>query len=231
MRLYTGAYISASATDPTNVPTTTLRPGLVMGIVTATGQWTNYSATATDGSNVAMGILPIGLRMSDVLTQTTVAKFYAMMVSGGVKAANLLGLDLMARAQLSQRFVFDDNFIGNNRFDWQAFVSKTANYQILASDNFTLFDNTGAVGEVDFTLPAIANGYQFGFSTIADQTLKVISTEGTNIVAFNNASATSVAFSTGGSKIGGGFVIYSNPGATKWIVQNASAGANTITVA
>src|ERR1019366_2841874 len=58
---YASAYILGGAIDSGNTPTTTLRPGLVMGIQTATGAWTNYSATATDVSQVAVGILPIGL--------------------------------------------------------------------------------------------------------------------------------------------------------------------------
>jgi hypothetical protein len=59
----------------------------------------------------------------------------------------------------------------------------------------------------------------------------VASAEGTNMVALNNLSATSVAFQTGSGLIGGGFMIYSNPAGNKWIVQNISAGSNTITVA
>ena len=47
----------------------------------------------------------------------------------------------------------------------------------------------------------------------------------------NNAVANSVAFSTGSQKIGGAFMVYSNPAGTKWIVINESAGSNTITVA
>jgi hypothetical protein len=94
-----------------------------------------------------------------------------------------------------------------------------------------MFDNTGATGEVDFTLPPIANGYKFGFRVQTDQTVKVISNEGANIVAFNNASANSLAFSTGGSRIGGLLIFYSNAGATKWIVENDSFSGNTVTVA
>src|SRR5262249_35428768 len=97
--------------------------------------------------------------------------------------------------------------------------------------NLSHFDTTGATGEVDFTLPAIANGYFFGFTNMVAQILKVISSEGTNIVALNNASATSVAFATGGQQIGAGFHVYSNPAATKWFVETASAGTATVTVA
>lgn len=230
VRYWNGATISANAVDAGNTPTSTLRMGLVMGKILATGLWTNYVATNTDGSEIAAGVLPFMLRMQDVLTETNTPKFFPIMISGGVHSASLLGLDNMARAQMSQQgFLFDDDFPGNGFFPWQRFQTKTANYQIVASDNLSNFNNLGAAGEVDFTLPPILNGYSFGFVCMAAQILKVISNEGTNIVTFNNASATSVAYATGGSQIGGVFHVYSNPAATKWIVEQL--GSNTLTVA
>jgi hypothetical protein len=229
-RYYTGAYIASTAADPTNTPTWELRPGLLMSKQLATGTWVNYNPTATDGSQIASGVLTQGLRMQDIFTGVNTTKFYAIMVSGGVQSAKLIGLDQQARAQMADRFFFDDDLPGGHVFPWRTQVTKTANYSILASDNYTHFDNTGAVAEVDFTLPAIANGYYFGFHAIANFTIKVISNEGANMVAFNNASANSVAFSTGGQIIGGGFQIWSNPAGTKWIVVNDSAGTNTVTV-
>ncbi len=227
--LWWNGYIASATIDSGNSPTNILRPGLLLGQITSTGQWTNYSPTATDGSQVAGAILPFGLSMLDYLTNTNQQKFIGIVVGGRGKGANILGLDNMARAQLTPKFIFDDNLFGNQWFDWPNFVSKTAAYQVLSTDNFTLFDNVGATGAVTFTLPAIANGYKFGFRVQADQTVTVASTEGTNIVTFNNASASSVAYSTGGSKIGGMFTVFSNPGATKWIV--IPSGSNTVTVA
>jgi len=230
-----GNSIYSGALDPTNTPTTNLRQGLVMGIVTSTEQWTNYNPAATDGSQVAVGVLTVGLVMLDFITQTAQTKMFGMMVGGQVQASKLIGLDLMARAQMSPRFLFDDFINGisptNYRFPWTNFVSKTASYSVVASDNFTLFDNTGATGAITFTLPAIANGYCFAFRVQADQNVIVASAEGANMIALNNAVANSVAFSTGSQKIGGQVIVYSNPGATKWIVETASAGANTVTVA
>lgn len=230
-RYYTGGYISANATDSGNTPNSTLRMGLVMGIITATGQWTNYAASNTDGSEVARGVLPLALRMQDVLTETNVAKFYAIMVSGGVQASKLIGLDNLARAQMAKQFIFDDNLWGNTALPWQHFQTKTASYQVLASDNLTLFDNAGATGAVTFTLPPIANGYAFSFRVLANQNVLVTSTEGGNLVALNNASGNTVSFQTGGQLIGGGFDIFSNAAGTKWYVENVSAGTNTVTVA
>lgn len=229
--LWWNGYIDANAVDSGNSPTYRLRPGLLLGIITSTGKWTNYSPTATDGSEVASGILAYGMRMQDVLTGTNVEKFYAIVVGGRVKGANILNLDNMARGQMSSRFTFDDNLSGNQWFPFKRFQTKATDYVVVAADNFTEFLTTGAVGAVNFTLPTIANGYAFRFRNMADQNLTVTSAEGTNMVALNNLSASSVAFSTGGAKIGGGFLVYSNAAATKWIVQTTSAGANTVTVA
>jgi hypothetical protein len=232
LRIITGGVIDSGATDPGNTPTFELRPGLILGQKTTTGTWTNYAAGNTDGSQVAAGVLLVGLRMQD-FSLNVQNKFYGILVSGLLKSARLIGLDNMARAQMAANFLFDDPlmFPGARFFPWMNFVTKTANYAVLSTDNFTLFDNTGAGGEVDFTLPAIANGYFFGFRVQTGQVVKVISNEGANMVAFNNNAANSVAFSTGGQEIGGVFWVYSNPAANKWIVENHSAGTNTVTVA
>lgn len=224
-------YIASTAADTTNSPTWRLRPGLVMGVITSSGQWTNYSATATDGSQVARGVLAYGMRMQDVLTGVNTTKYYAIGVGGRVQGANLIGLDQNARDQMIPRFIFDDGVMGNYGTITPLFQAKTADYTATVADNNTIFDNVGAVGAVNITLPAIANGLVYGIHVTADQTMTITSAEGTNIVAFNNASASSIAFSTGGSKIGGCVLLTANAAGTKWVAQNISAGSNTITVA
>ncbi len=232
MGVLTGALIAAAALDTTNTPTSELRVGLVMGIITATGQWTNYSAVATDGSGVAQGILPVGLRTTDLLTGVTQQRFYAMLVGGPVQASKLLGLDAVARQQMADSFMFDDNFSGNHWYPWKQIVTKTANYTLVASDNFTLFNNAGATGAVTFTLPAIAsgNGYYFGFAPeVTNQNFLITSAEGGNIIWLNNLAQNTLAFQTGSQIAGGFLVFYTNPGSTKWIVENRSAGASAST--
>ena len=226
-------WIDADAVDSGSSPNTyRLRPGLVLGQVTSTGRWTNYSPTATNGSEVASGILGYGMRMQDVLSGSNVQKFYAIVIGGRVKGARLLGLDLMARQQMSAKFIFDDGIAGYQGFPCKRFQTKTAAYTVVAADNFTLFDNVGATGAVTFTLPTLANGYLFGFRVQADQDITVASAAGDDMIVFNDASADSVAFSTASERIGGMFVVYPNPGATKWIVEQRSAGsAHTVTVA
>lgn len=224
-------WIDANATDSGSSPTWRLRPGLLLGQITSTGRWTNYSPTATDGSEVAAGILAYGMRMEDVFSGSNVQKFFAIVVGGRVIGSNIINLDNMARAQMTPRFIFDDNVPGNIWFPFKRFQTKTADYTIVAADNFSQFDNSGASGAVTFTLPTLANGYLFGFRGVANQSITIASAAGDDMVVFNDASADSVAFSTSSEKIGGGCIVYSNPAATKWHVANFSAGANTVTVA
>lgn len=226
MGLITGGYINSATVDSGNTPTTELRPGLLLGQKTADGTWTNYSPTATDGSEVAAGVLLTSIRMTDIITLAATARFYGILVGGPVQAAKLLNLDLMARAQMTDHFFFDDanNFPGNHWYPYRRFQTKAVNYSVVATDNFTMFDNIGAVGEVDLTLPAIANGYFFALRAQVAQVFKFISNEGGNIVgtAATNTSASVAA-------IGGVIYIYSNSAGTKWIVEQH--GTQTITFA
>ncbi len=86
--------------------------------------------------------------------------------------------------------------------------AKTAAYTVTLADNGTLFTNTGAGGGVTFTLPAVAGGagYWFDFFLTADQTITITAPAG-KLMAYNNAAATSIAFSTASEKIGGGVTI------------------------
>ncbi len=205
-------------------PTFELRPGLLLGQQITTGKYLQYSPTATDGTEVAAAVLIEGLRMLD-FSNTATDRFYAVLVGGPVQAAKILGLDLNARSAMD-KFIFDDvfNIPGNHWFPWKRFQTKTANYTVVANDNFTLFDNTGATGEVDLTLPAIANGYMFGIRCQAAQTLKFISNEGTNLIG-STATQTSASIAA----IGGMVVVYSNPAGTKWVFEDR--GNQTITFA
>lgn len=229
--VFSNALISGSAVDSGNTPTFELRPGLLLGQQISTGKYLQYSPSASDGTEVAAAVLIEGLRMLD-FSNTAVDRFYAVLVGGPVQAAKLIGLDGMARQQMD-KFIFDDifNIGGAHWFPFKRWQTKTANYTIVANDNFTNFDNLAAGGAVNFTLPAIANGYYFGFSGMAAQNITVTSNEGANMVALNNLVANSVAFSTGGQIIGSHFRVYSNPAATKWLVENVSAGVCAVTVA
>lgn len=224
--MFANALISGSSVDTGNTPTFELRAGLLLGQQISTGKYLQYSPTASDGTEVATAILIEGLRMLD-FSGTAVDRFYAVLVGGPVQASKIFNLDLQARQQMD-KFIFDDIFgiPGNHWFQYKRFQTKTANYTIVANDNFSHFDNTGAAGEVDLTLPAIANGYAFTLRATASQTFKFISNEGSNVVG-TTATQSSVSVAA----IGGGITVYSNAAGTKWLVDNTSSSTQTVSFA
>jgi hypothetical protein len=68
-------------------------------------------------------------------------------------------------------------------------VSKTSNYTVLSADTNKHFDNTGAAGEVDFTLPAAAAGLHYCFLASAAQIVKIVATNSDKIFALTNSAA------------------------------------------
>jgi len=109
-------------------------------------------------------------------------------------------------------------------------AAKTANYTVAAADNGTLFTNNAAPGAVKFTLPALAAGLRFGFQVVANQNVSVASSEGANIVCFNNASASTLSFATANQLIGGYLILEANDAATKWYARHLSP-SNALTIA
>ena len=65
MAIYRNAIISGTTRDAGNTPTTVLRGGLLLGVLTTNGQYTEYDPAATDGSEIAQAILPLELRAQD----------------------------------------------------------------------------------------------------------------------------------------------------------------------
>lgn len=105
--------------------------------------------------------------------------------------------------------------------------AKTAAYTVLASESGTVFTNRGATGSVTFTLPSVSQGLHYLFYGVADQTFTVTAGS-TIVVTFNNASATSVACSSGGQKIGAAIEAWSD--GTSWFLRGTTVGV-TYTVA
>lgn len=211
------ANISGAMRDSGSSPTSVIRPGLALGIITASNLWTNYSPSATDGSQVLRGFLAgPALRMVDINGDNQ-AKLAAVIVGGMVKAANVWNLDYLGRAHCFGRFLFDDDHVGNS-FGWRGVTAKTANYTVTAADNNTIFTNQGAAGAVTFTLPTIARGLRYRFFVEADQTLTITAATADTLVVFNDAAADSIAFSTSSEKVGGCFEVIANADATKWLV-------------
>lgn len=221
----------STAIDAGASPTSTLREGLVLGKVTASGKWAEYDATQTDGREVARGILVGSLSMFNVVTAAVEDKpsGHEVMTRGLIMASKLFGLDANARKQLSKNFMFDDAISGN---DWGGGflreVSKITDYVVVAGDNFTEFVLKTATGV--FTLPAIGKGYRFKFRSEVNAAMGILSPEGNNIVALNDVAATSATFQTANMMIGAAAVVYSNAAGDKWIFENRSAGTATVTL-
>jgi hypothetical protein len=224
--LITGV-MSSAAVDAGNSPTTQLRRGLLVGQVTSSLKYKEYNPTGTDGSQIVAGVLFDNINMLNFRTGSAEDKRCVIMVGGNVKAAQLLLLDVQARQQMYGRFLFDDMLQGIPA-TYTNVVAKTADYTVSAStDNGKLFTNQGASGAVNFTLPAVAQGLKFAFFVEANQNLTVTAPAG-KLVAFNNATATSISFSTSSEKVGAMVEVYANADGTKYLTK-VSLGAETQT--
>jgi hypothetical protein len=112
---------------------------------------------------------------------------------------------------------------------YEAPVAAPASRAILPGEVGSILTTRGAVGAVTLTLPAVAAvpaGWNIKIVNVADQNL-IVNVAVASIVTFNNAAATSVAFSTVGQRIGGSFEIISD--GTSYLVR--PCGSNTVTVA
>ncbi len=109
-------------------------------------------------------------------------------------------------------------------------AAKTANYQVIPSDIGKVLTNSGASGAVTFTLPALADvwqGWNVEIFIVADQAVTITAPTG-KLVAFNNAAATSLAFSTLSEKIGAGAKVFYDAGVGKYLAF-VSLGSETQT--
>jgi len=90
--------IASTARDGTS---TTLRKGLVMGKITASGKYAEYDDGASDGTETAVGIL---LEDVNLLDENGTARDAAgvLVVHGIVDNSKLYGIDANGRADMSQ---------------------------------------------------------------------------------------------------------------------------------
>lgn len=104
----------------------------------------------------------------------------------------------------------------------------TADYQVLASDNGTIFVMASGA-DIEVTLPAVAGGknHIFEFYNAQDYEM-LITAPDEKVILFNDATADGMSFTTVGEHIGASARVIGT-GAI-WLAQNLSAGANTVTV-
>jgi hypothetical protein len=82
--IYLGyAVVSGAARDAGNTPTDVLRVGCIMGIITASGKWAQFTSGAGDGTQYARGIL-MSLGLSTQVDGANADKFLATILVGGV---------------------------------------------------------------------------------------------------------------------------------------------------
>lgn len=108
-----GVAIDPAARDAAggHTPTTTLRSGLVMGLVTATKKWKEYDNADADGTEVARGILLHPVRLLDPFGAAAVSPISgAIVLAGRVRYAKLFGIDANGKTDLATRFIFEADY-------------------------------------------------------------------------------------------------------------------------
>lgn len=213
----TTALVSGASRDGGNSPTTLLRPGLLLGIITATKKWIQWDPTATDGSENIAGVL-----LADISAQILGAnadRFMGLIaIRGGVKAASLIrggnasygiasdAYEAVIRKQMAKNFIFDDK-PQYAAYGWaRTKVITATTLAPTAADQDTLFIMNQSA-ECTVTLPTMLEGMRFGFYNLANQNLIVASTPADTLVTLNDAAADSIALSTANEKIGGMFEV------------------------
>ena len=238
--LYTAGIISSAAIDSGNTPTTLLRGGLLLGKLTSGGELVAFNPDATDGSENVVGILTEELTTLPLHSATAEDKFYRIAVGGNVRTNMLLiegaALDgatgeYKARRQLAAMgFRLSDDLENYKSGVNERAVTATGDVTVTADQNGTKFVSIAAA-DVDYTLPAATAGLKYQFAMAVNQ--EIVLTGSNNIVAFNDAAASTITATTTGEQVGvvlGIEGIYV-AGTAKWFVTNLSTGAPTIAVA
>jgi len=151
-----------------------------LGLMGATSGTLRLGAPAVAGTNLVT--FPAG-------TTDFSATGGASQVVKQTSAGGALTVAQLATADLSDIATFNLNTTGTAQFKVKE-ATKTSNYSVLSADSGTYFDNTGAVGEVDFTLPAYAAGLRYCFTTTTAQILKVIAPASAKVAIGTTNSAT-----------------------------------------
>jgi len=107
-----GVTVSSAARDSANTPTTTLRAGLVMGIITSSKKFAQYDNSASDGSEVARGILKHQVKLLDDEGTATDGDG-VLVLSAFVDEDQLIGLDSAGRSDLAHILFNDEVHTGS----------------------------------------------------------------------------------------------------------------------
>nr|WP_044181025.1 hypothetical protein [Pirellula staleyi] len=221
-----GVVVDDDTVDEGNVPSSTLRGGLVMAISSSTGFAVPYQPNGVDGAQIAVGVLenPLPMEVDGQPTQ----RFTQLIVQGLVRAAELPNLDERAKQQLAGRIQFDNLEVHPGVLMHPRGVVRAAGNQTLTSaQTGLLFLMSGAS---TITLPAAANGLAYRIAQTTDNDLTIVGSG--NMIHRGYSNASTVSFTAGANKIGsqvlveGVFVDSVN---VKWLVTNL--GGTTAAVA
>lgn len=209
MALWKSEVISGATRDAANTPTTVLRPGLILGRLTSSGELEEWDGDASDGTQYIAGILDTELKATD-FDANNADRSFRILVRGPVRAGALTieGTALVGhtdeylarRALVQAGFVFDDDPFGLKAGFGERYLTTSGAVTVTADQNGTTFVASGA--DTNFTLPAAKPGLSFDFIMATDHELVVTSPTADNIVVGNDASADSVTFTTAGQQIG-----------------------------
>jgi len=240
---FIGSIIDGSARDAGNTGyTDVLRPGLLLGRITASGKLKEWTPAATDGTENLYGILGFSQKMSRMGANAD--RWIGWVYAWGFLKADRIYIpgstspgisgnanEHRVRTQLGKRFTFSDQLEGNDFGGFRNVVAKTTDYTVTAEDHDTLFTTRGAAGAVNFTLPATALvGLSYSFFNVANQNMTVTGGTADTMVTENDAAADSVAFSSLNEKVGGSFTVYGD--GTSWlVVSHLPNDGFTVTVA
>lgn len=225
--------------DASSSPTTIIRPGMLLGQLTADSKLVHWDPAATDGSQYLRGVNEHELVMTEGYGGDAAERFGPYVLQAPLRASALLVLgtaltsstfQYLARRKLAQMgCMLDDDPLGYLAGVNPRTIQKTATGAITAAENGATFNVVGGAA-VTLTLPTLVPGLSFKFVNLAGQNL-IIASAGSldDIVALNDLSADSITFSTANQLIGAQCDIYSDyvNGTLKWI-STTQIGTGTI---
>lgn len=212
MCLHKSIVLSSATRDDGSTPTTVIRPGLLLGKLTTGGEYVEWDADADDGAQYVGGINKTDVTVLDAYG-TAVDRVPPAIYTRGVFMASQLLIqgsalvghvdEYLARRQLwNAGCVLDDDLFGYKAGGGNRFATVTGTSDTLTGDeNGTrlFYSNAAAVA---VTLPTIKAGLSYDIVRTGDEEIVVSSAAGNDMIVGNDASASSITFTTAGNHIG-----------------------------
>jgi hypothetical protein len=230
-----GTSRDAGNTGYTNV----LRPGLLLGRVAGTKKYKQFDPTATDGTQKVAAVLLHAVKVQMDSTDRDRFMGYVLirggLRTGGIQLASSSNYGIVGNAnewlirrQMDSRFIFDDMpegySFGGSFVDLSA-ATLTLTELMTGTEVFC----TGATAKT-ITLPASPKrGLRYTVYNTGGADLTLTCATADIMIAYNDATADSVALSTASELIGGSFEVIGT--GTAWMVVPRLWEGQTATVA